>query len=95
MDCQESDAKKTLEGYIPAITEWAHKYCAKVDANNNNGNGKNSRGGSFSAGSRQKKYKVQICKVLEIEENILSLMYGLKGTTVRFLPVSPANVPNI
>lgn len=78
MDCQESEAKKTLEGYIPAIMEWAKKYCVKVNANENEKN----RGGSFSAGSRQKKYKVQICKVLEIEENILSLMYGLKGMNI-------------
>ena len=72
MDCQESEAKTNLEGFIPAIREWASKYCIKEDA-------KNYKGGSFSAGSRQKKYKVQICRVLEIEENILSLMYGLKG----------------
>jgi hypothetical protein len=64
-----------LESYIPAIIEWANKYCVKVNA----AQSKNPRGGSFSAGSRQKKYKVQISKVLEIEENILSLMYGLKG----------------
>ncbi len=75
MDCQEGEAKTSLEGFIPAIREWASKYCTKEEAINS----KNSKGGSFSAGSRQKKYKVQICKVLEIEENILSLMYGLKG----------------
>lgn len=83
----EECVQKALLGWIPSIASWAEKYfpTATTDI-------KNATNGSISSkfkGNKEsppnavevggKKYLIQVLSSLDVEEHIVSIMYGLKG----------------